>query len=223
MEGGSGQLLLAHRPGDNTAEASQPRGRGTRRPRASVPPERPQLRHLPRPPALREPTESRRAPHRLPSVSVRAGVVRGPGCAGCGMEVPEEESFQALRAARSPRRQGGAAGAAATPGLAGTGSPSGRSCGEGGAEPPRRLGNSLCGRGAVGRGLPLSAAPAGPAAHLCGRRGRSGVAFPGALPPACPRREGPRAARPSGPLSRPARPQPSVSRRGGTGASSGRD
>lgn len=36
-----GQLLLAHRPGA-TAEASQPWGRGTRRPRASVPPQRSQ-------------------------------------------------------------------------------------------------------------------------------------------------------------------------------------
>ncbi|CAN8208301.1 unnamed protein product, partial [Coccothraustes coccothraustes] len=69
--------------------------------------------------------KSRRAPHRLPSVSVRAGVMRGPGCADCGMEVPEEESFPALRAAPSPGRHGDAAGAAAT-GVAGTGSPSGR-------------------------------------------------------------------------------------------------
>ncbi|KAL2305269.1 hypothetical protein Nmel_007250 [Mimus melanotis] len=88
--------------------------------------------------------------------------MRGPGCAGCGMEVPEEESFQALRAARRPRRRGDAAGAAATAGVAGAGSPSGRSCGEEGAElaagapseQPGKLAVRPAGAGGGGRRCP---------------------------------------------------------------------
>ncbi|XP_040979154.1 collagen alpha-1(I) chain-like [Aquila chrysaetos chrysaetos] len=146
----------------------------------------------------------------------------GLGCAGCWMEVPEEESFQALRATRSPgrhavgrRRHPGAREPQPGRGAAGTSVSVGSQLrgGGGGQDSSRRgRGGSQQGslRGACETSCVAAGAvrwreqgvggcrclprPPGRAAHLCGRRRRPG---PGPGPPP-PRRPPPPAALPGG-------------------------